>query len=134
VLRLAIIAVGLALWCTGAQAQRYMSAGAQHETRPGITTKIFFVTSVYPDCSSQGVPAVRITQQPRLGKVSIVRSRYFTEFPRSSRYYVCNSRRVPGIAVNYRVPRGLKGPDSVSIGVVFPSGTTISRSVDIIVR
>jgi hypothetical protein len=126
VLRLLVGVAGAALPCSAVHAQFAVVSGG--------TVNLGFFASVNPDCSSAGTPTVRITQQPRHGRVVVVRTRDFTSFSLSNPRSACNSRRVSGVSIRYISQRGYTGYDSLSGETFYQSGTYRSGTVNITVR
>jgi hypothetical protein len=75
---------------------------------------------VNPDCSSMGMPVVRLSAAPSHGVVRTIKTSGFSRFTGS--YENCNSRRVAGVTAEYRPERAFVGADSFSLDVIFPGG------------
>ncbi len=69
------------------------------------------LTNLTATCRSRLSP-VRITQQPRYGRVRVYRT---TSYQRNHPVYSCNYIVVPAIAVEYRAPSGVTGQDQFSL-------------------
>jgi hypothetical protein len=124
--RQVIIVILLILGCGGADAQAVVASGK--------STLLWFVVSVRADCSSRTDMNVRITQQPRQGRLTLTRTSGHPNFAASNPRSICNKRRVHGIAVRYHAPRGFTGQDSAGIGATFGSGEYKSQVYSIAVR
>jgi hypothetical protein len=62
---------------------------------------IGIVTALYPDCSSRGPTVGRVIEKPAHGEVSFVTGDVFPNMPSTSPLSACNSKRVPGLMINY---------------------------------
>lgn len=89
----------------------------------GANQQIDFFASVNPDCSSPGLPTVRLVDGPQAGTVTTDKGRDFMTFPRGNPRSACNKRRVAGVKMFYRSPKGFMGTDHVRILVISGSGT-----------
>jgi hypothetical protein len=99
--------------------------------KPVILT---FVAHTAPDCTGDGYPEIRITQQPQNGRVDVTKTSSFPSFPPNNIRHVCNTRRVPGIEVRYTSRAGFLGSDSVAIEAITPRGGSASRHFAITVK
>jgi hypothetical protein len=77
---------------------------------------------------------VRITQPPQHGRVVIRNGRNFPNFPNSSKFYVCNTRRVPGVEAFYQSEPGYTGFDSVGFETIYPNGAYRQDTKNVQVR
>ncbi len=89
----------------------------------GLNQQIDFFASVNPDCSSPGLPTVRLIDGPQAGTITTDRGRDFMAFPHGNVRAACNKRRVAGLKMFYRSPKGFMGTDRVRILVISASGT-----------
>jgi dienelactone hydrolase len=90
-----------------------------HRTVPAdATATIDFSSSVNPDCSSRGLPTVRITQPPLHGTAKVGERDSYPKFSPGSPYATCNTVKVPGIAVDYTPSIGFTGTDLLTFEVV----------------
>jgi len=96
--------------------------------------KIAFYYSINEDCSSLGETVVRITSQPRHGNASVKLGRDHPNFNQSNPRNACNTRQVPSTQVWYKPERNYVGPDSATLDVIFPHGTTRQDTITIDVR
>lgn len=78
---------------------------------------------VNPDCSSGGIPNIKITNPPAHGVASAEPSQDYSEFLSNNQRYECNKTKLPVTAVFYTSESNFKGADSFEIEVIFPSGT-----------
>lgn len=115
-------------WSGAATAQTTINVVAGHQVQ------VRWAYSVNPDCTSYGQIVVRITQPPQHGRVVIRNGRGFPNFPSSSKFYVCNTRRVPGVAAFYQPEPGYAGFDSVGFETIYPNGDYRQDTKNIQVR
>lgn len=100
----------------------------------GINRQIDFLASVNPDCSSIGLPTVRLIDGPSHGVLTTDKGRDFMTFARSNPRHACNKRRVAGLKVFYQPEQGFVGVDHVRILVVAASGTERAETYEVRVR
>jgi hypothetical protein len=86
-----------------------------------------FLYAVNPDCSSIGVAAVRVVEEPGHGKLTIDKGTGFTSFPQENPRQVCNRRRSDGTVMHYQPEAGYLGPDSLTVEVVYSNGASGKR-------
>jgi transglutaminase-like putative cysteine protease len=86
--------------------------------------RLEFLYSIQPDCSSVGPTTVRIFEQPQHGTLAIEDGQGFTNFPKDNQRYECNTRRSDGTLVFYQPGPGYTGADSLTLDIIFPSGST----------
>jgi hypothetical protein len=96
--------------------------------------RLDFLYSVNPDCTSMGFATVRITEQPKHGRITVENGTGFTSFPQNNQRYECNKKRSDGVVVVYEPDSGFTGTDSVNIDAIFPSGTSGKRHYSIEVK
>ena len=130
-MRTAITMAIALLSATAAQAQsvttftRYAASGQP--------LKLGFSYSTNPDCSSVGLPTIRLST-PAHGRVTVTRTTDFPNFPPTNIRSECNRRRVPGTTVHYVSQRGFTGTDYVQEEIIFASGALREQVFNIIVR
>ena len=88
----------------------------------GKNQRIDFLASVNPDCTSIGVPTVRLVEGPSDGVVTTDKARDFMTFPRTNVRSKCNGRRVAGLKVLYQSTTEFFGTDRVKLLVISASG------------
>ncbi|MDX7953632.1 hypothetical protein P7D22_20930 [Lichenihabitans sp. Uapishka_5] len=88
----------------------------------GTNQQIDFFASVNPDCSTPGLPTVRLIDGPQAGTVTTDKGRDFMAFPHGNPRSACNKRRVAGLKMFYRAPKGFMGTDHVRILVISANG------------
>jgi hypothetical protein len=90
--------------------------------------------SVHPDCSSAGLPVIRITGSPAHGAVSLRSGSDFPNFPASNPRYRCNLRRVPSTQILYTPQPGFTGSDYLTTDIIFPDGASRQSNYSITVK
>jgi hypothetical protein len=96
--------------------------------------RLDFLYSINPDCSSLGFSTVRIIEPPKNGRLTVENSTGFTSFPQGNVRYECNKRRLEGVVLHYEPNPGFTGTDSLTVDVVFPSGSSSKRHYAIAVK
>jgi hypothetical protein len=124
------------LWTIAAVSMPGVAIGAAHadETRvvpSGVNQQIDFFASVNPDCSSPGMPTVRLVDGPSQGTVTTDKARDFLPFPNGNVRSACNRKRVAGVKLFYKSPKGFMGTDHVRILIISSAGTGREASYDI---
>lgn len=107
----------LLLLTTGAQA-----ADEVRTVPSGKNQRIDFLASVNPDCSSPGVPTVRLLEGPGNGVLTTDKAMDFKAFPRSNLRARCNRKRVRGLKLFYQSATEFFGTDRVRLLVITASG------------
>lgn len=115
-------------WSSTVSAQSAYNVVAGHEVR------VYWASSLNPDCTPNGQIVVRMTQPPQHGRVAIRNTRLFPSYPSSSNRNVCNTRRVPGIEAYYQPASGYTGFDSASFEAIFPNGEYRQYTANVQVR
>ena len=119
----------LLLLSTGAQ------AGEEVRTVPsGKDQRIDFLASVNPDCSSPGIPTVRLIDGPSNGVVTTDKAMDFKPFPHTNVRARCNTRRVKGLKLLYQSTTEFFGIDRVRLLVISASGSEREATYVIKVR
>ncbi len=96
--------------------------------------RLDFLYSINPDCSSIGFSTVRIIEPPKNGRLTVENGSGFTNFPQGNLRYDCNKRRSDGVVLQYEPNPGFVGTDSLTVDVVFPSGSLSQRHYSIAVK
>jgi hypothetical protein len=99
----------------------------------GTNQRIEFVTSLNPDCTSNGDINVRVIKQPEHGKVEIASTAHFPSFSKESNRYKCTQHKVKGVLVNYKAEKYV-GEDAFDLLVLYPGGFAREVHYDIGVR
>ncbi len=100
----------------------------------GKNQRIDFLASVDPDCSSPGLPTVRLVDGPNNGVITTDKARDFLPFPRGNIRSRCNGRRVAGLKVFYQSTTEFFGTDRVRLLVISASGAEREATYVIRVR
>ena len=99
-------------------------AADQVRTVPsGKNVTIDFFASVNPDCSSIGLPTVRLIEGPSDGVVTTDKARDFMAFPKSNVRSKCNGRRVAGLKLFYQSTTEYFGVDRVRLLIISAAGS-----------
>ncbi len=96
--------------------------------------RIAFFYDINPDCSSTGFAAIRITEPPQHGKITIENGNGFTSFPENNIRFACNKQRSDGVVVIYQPAPGYTGTDILNLDAIYPSGSLSRRRYAIDVR
>ena len=98
-------------------------AGEEVRTVPsGKNQRIDFLASVNPDCSSPGIPTVRLIEGPSDGVLTTDKALDFKAFPRTNLRARCNAKRVRGLKLLYQSTTEFFGTDRVRLLVISASG------------
>src|ERR1700730_16906783 len=89
--------------------------------------RLDFLYSINPDCSSIGFSTVRIIEPPKNGRLTVKNGAGFTNFPQGNPRFECNKRRSDGVVLQYEPNPGFSGTDSLTVDVVFASGSSSQR-------
>lgn len=100
----------------------------------GVNQQIDFFASVSPDCSSPGLPVVRLIDGPYRGLITTDKGRDFLPFPASNVRHACNRKRVAGTKLFYKSPPHLIGTDHVRLLILSGAGAGREAAYDIQVR
>jgi hypothetical protein len=92
------------------------------------------VTALNPDCSSRGPTVGRVIEKPAHGEVSLVPGDIFPTFVPTSPLAACNSKRVPGLMINYHSESDFIGQDNMEIFLIFPDGSGAQWNYMLIVK
>jgi hypothetical protein len=96
--------------------------------------RLAFFYDINPDCSSSGYAAIRITEPPKHGKITIQHGNGFTNFPENNLRFACNKQRSDGVVIVYEPAPGYTGSDSLNLDTIYPSGSLSRRRYAIDVR
>ena len=98
-------------------------AADQLRTVPsGKNQRIDFFASVNPDCSSIGLPTVRLVEGPTNRVITTDKARDYLAFSRANVRSRCNARRVSGLKLLYQSTTEFFGVDRVRLLVISASG------------
>jgi hypothetical protein len=121
------VVAGLVAWSGAASARTFNVVS-------GGSVRVAQAYSLNPDCTPIGKPAIRMTQPPQHGRVTIRSARIYPAFPASNPRIVCNTHRVPALEGVYIADRGYVGTDSSSFEIIYGSGNYRQYTVSITVR
>lgn len=96
--------------------------------------QLAFLFDLNPDCSSIGFVSVRMTEDPKHGKLTIENGTGFSTFAEKNLRFECNKRRTDGVVVSYTPEPGYVGADSLAMDVIYPDGNLGKRRYSIEVR
>lgn len=88
----------------------------------GVNQRIDFFASVNPDCSSIGIPTVRLIDGPSHGVVTTDKAKDFMAFAPPNPRSRCNRRRVAGTKLFYQSETQYFGIDRVRLLIISGSG------------
>jgi hypothetical protein len=88
----------------------------------GVLQKIDFYDSLTPACESQGYPTIRILTQPKNGSIQPAQVEDYSNFKQDNVRYVCNTKKVPGTALQYQSMPGYVGTDIFTIEILTANG------------
>jgi hypothetical protein len=101
----------------------------------GKPLKLGTLGTALPDCSSPGIPTVRVVQAPQHGRVIVTKGKNFLAFaPRNYRHFHCNMRKIPSVSIQYISQRGYVGPDTMTLEAIFANGRYSQKTFSINVR
>jgi Lipocalin-like domain len=100
----------------------------------GEERMVIFYTSLFVDCSSRGPTVGRITTKPRHGSIRLDQGDSFPFYAATSPLTNCNSKKVPGLMLNYKSEDGYVGEDMASILVILPDGAAVQLDLLLLVR
>jgi hypothetical protein len=98
----------------------------------GQTLMVGHYASVNPDCSSLGMPVVRLSAPPAHGAIRSVKTSGFSRFGKP--FQECNTRRVRGVTVEYRPEKGFTGADSFGLDIIYASGRERTEAFSVTVK
>jgi hypothetical protein len=127
-------AVALAVGCAQSPATQARSGHGERFAVSGTPQKLGFFSAVNPDCTTKGIPVLRVTRTTVHGSASISEDAGYPEFPAASPYYHCNRQRTQGVAISYTSNAGYIGDDTVSVEIIFPGGGYKTFDYSIIVK
>jgi hypothetical protein len=97
--------------------------------------RIGFFTALNPDCTVMGEIEVRITKEPKHGKIEAVTDTDgYPNYPKTSNRYKCIEHKVQGTQVSYTSEANYTGNDAVDLLVLFPTGMPYEVHYNVRVR
>lgn len=130
-MRRALFFTAIAIGLAGCQ-----TTGQNFELRrvavAGTSLKLGHYLSANPDCTSFGMPTVRILQRPESGSLSVREGLDFPSFVASNIRSACNTRRMPSMQLWY-APDRAGTTQRVSVEVIYSSGEarTFNYTIDV---
>ncbi len=100
----------------------------------GVTTVLAAATRLNPDCSSQDLPVLRITQPPRDGTAAVIRGMAHPNYPPGNQFAACNQQMVPATELNYTPKPGFTGTDSIIFEETRGDRSRVAFNVELTVR
>jgi len=92
------------------------------------------VTALYADCSSRGPIVGRVIEKPAHGEVTFEPGDIFPAYVQNTPLFACNSKRAPGLMINYRSEQDFIGQDNMKIFLIFPDGSGAQWDYMLIVK
>jgi hypothetical protein len=92
------------------------------------------VVALYPDCSSRGPIVGRLVEKPTHGEVRFEAGDVFPSLVPTSPLVGCNSKRAPGLMINYRSEPDFIGQDDMKVFLIFPDGSGAQWDYMLIVK
>jgi hypothetical protein len=101
----------------------------------GKVQTLFMLYALNPDCSDamEGWEH-EISKQPEHGVANIEDSTFFPTYPKNSPQYKCNEHKIHAQILTYQAKQGYKGPDSLTLLQIGPSGFAWERTWHLNVR
>lgn len=100
----------------------------------GAKQQIGHYIQLTPACETLGYAAVRITQPPTNGQISIEQGEDYPSYNKDNVRYPCDSKKVPAMLLFYTSKPGFTGTDSVVVDAIFADGGLIHREFTISVK
>jgi hypothetical protein len=100
----------------------------------GVSLPLAFEYAINPDCSSRGLPTLRVLVPPNHGTVNLEAGSDFTSFSRENQRYDCNKNAVAGLHIVYTSSAGYVGDDRTEVEVISPDGFDRITSFQISVK
>jgi hypothetical protein len=92
------------------------------------------VVALNPDCSSLGPIVGRVVEKPAHGEVGFEIGDVFPTYAQTSPLSPCNSKRTPGLMINYRSEQDFIGQDNMKVFLIFPDGSGAQWDYMLIVK
>ena len=88
----------------------------------GARTKVGMSYNLNADCTSAGIPSVRIVEAPKRGKVEIVNEEDYTNYSKDAQQYKCNEKKTEMVNYYYKSNEGFRGKDRFAVEMFFSNG------------
>lgn len=115
------------------QAQR-VPGTVRYTAVAGRESRLNTVMSLNADCTSRGIPTIRVPSPPAHGTTSVRDGDYYPTFGPLTQRASCNLKPEPGAAVFYQPAEGYVGPDSLSMEIIYPDGQDHTINYDLTVK
>jgi hypothetical protein len=96
--------------------------------------RLDFFTTLYPDCTSMGYPAIRQVTAPAHGTLTVQEGSDYPGYSKDNQRFACNLKKSPGILTYYQSQPGFAGNDKITIEVIFPSATARMVTYNLVVK
>jgi hypothetical protein len=91
------------------------SASIAVSAKSGHKTILSHIFKVNPDCSSSRIPDIFVSEAPKHGSVTIIRTNTSPSYKPGHALYKCNGRRISSAAAVYTSVPGYVGKDQVKV-------------------
>ena len=98
------------------------------------TRTIYRAYQVDTGCRSLGPITIRIVKPPAHGRVAVLSSKIYPNFPKSDNHSVCNRTLVDGQLIQYTPEPGFAGTDEFLVDIIYASGHSRTGPFRISVR
>jgi hypothetical protein len=100
----------------------------------GNKQKIDSAGSLNPDCTSQGIPTIRIVRPPVNGRLTVEQGEDYLNFSKDNPRSQCSTRKSPVMMVYYVSNPGYVGPDVATIEIIYTGGTlrTVQYNINVL--
>jgi len=88
----------------------------------GVPQSINDDYSINADCSSAGLPVIKIIDSPEHGTITLKEEPGYTNFSKDNQRFECNKQKVPMVKVVYTSVPNYVGSDRAKIMVIYPGG------------
>ena len=100
----------------------------------GEDRTLVFLVALFPDCSSRGPTVARLIEKPTHGEITFKEAQSFPSYTQTSVLVSCNTKKVPGLMINYKSELEYTGEDKARFFVIFPDGSGNEWDVTLIVK
>ena len=100
----------------------------------GQTLKFAYFSELDPDCRAVGVPTIDLVAAPESGQVETDVGQEFPNFPSTNVRFPCDKRRARSAVAYYRADPDFTGTVSLTLEVVFSSGSVSTYAYTFDVR
>jgi len=100
----------------------------------GVAQNIAVFYSTNPDCTTQGIPVLRIVTSPVHGTLVSEQGDDYTTYAKDDQRYECNKHKMPMIRLTYQSNAGYVGTDTAKVEVIYPTGGYRSNTYCITIK